>query len=55
MCEEGFLSRVREGRTGWEEEHKETQRKTRDQVIKEYIVIHDTLDGFDMDKDYTKD
>ncbi len=31
------------------------KRKYRDQAIKKYIAIHDTLDGFDMDKDYTKD
>ena len=55
MCEEGFLSRARETRAVWKEDHQETKRKTRDQTIKEYIFIHDNLDGFDMDKDYTKD
>jgi hypothetical protein len=54
MCEEGFLSRAREARAGWQEAHKEAKRKARDQTIKKYIAIHDTLDGFDMDKDYTK-
>jgi hypothetical protein len=54
MREEGFLSRAREARAVWQEAHKEAKRKARDQAIKEYITIHDNLDGFDMDKDYTK-
>ena len=31
------------------------ERKTRHEPVKDYIGIHDTLDGFDMDKDYTKE
>jgi hypothetical protein len=38
-----------------EEGHKEAKSKARDQAVKDYIAKHDTLDGFDMDKDYTKD
>jgi hypothetical protein len=52
---EGFLSRTQEVRAGWQEGHKEAKSKARDQVVKDYITKHDTLDGFDMDKDYTKD
>ena len=55
MREEGFLSRAREAKAGWQEAHKEAKRKARDEAVKDYIAIHDTLDGFDMDKDYTKD
>ena len=55
MGAEGFLSRAQETRTGWQEGHKETKSKARDQALKDYIAKHDTLDGFDMDKDYTKD
>ncbi len=55
MREEDFLSRAREARAGWQEAHKEAKRKTRDTSVKDYITIHDTLDGFDMDKDYTKE
>ncbi len=55
MREEVFLSRDREARAGWQEAHKEAKRKDRDETVKDYIVIHDTLDGFDMDKDYTKE
>ena len=51
MREEGFLSRAREARAGWQEAHKEAKRKARDEAVKDYIAIHDTLDGFDMDKD----
>jgi hypothetical protein len=32
----------------------EEKRKSRDETVKDYIAMHDTLDGFDMDKDYTK-
>lgn len=52
---EGFLSRAQEVRAGWEEGHKQAKSKARDQAVKDYIAKHDTLDGFDMDKDYTKD
>ena len=52
--EEGVLSRAWEARAGWQEAHKEAKRKARDEAVKDYIAIHDTLDGFDMDKDYTK-
>ena len=39
----------------WQQNHKEVKRKVRDQTIREYILIHDNLDGFDMEKYYTKD
>ena len=55
MREEGFLSRARQAKAVWQEAHKEATRKARDQAIKEYILIHGNLDGFDMEKDYTKD
>ena len=55
MSDEGFLSRARDARAGWQEAHKESKSKARDQAVKDYIAKHDTLDGFDMDKDYTKD
>jgi hypothetical protein len=54
MGAEGFLSRAQEARTGWQEGHKQAKSKDRDQTLKDYIVKHDTLNGFDMDKDYTK-
>jgi hypothetical protein len=55
MSEVGFLSRAREARAGWQQADKEAKNKARDEAVKDYIVKHDTLDGFDMDKDYTKD
>ena len=55
MGAEGFLSRAQEARAGWQEGHKQAKSKARDQAVKDYIAKHDTLDGFDMDKDYTKD
>ena len=38
VCEEGFLSRAREARAGWQEDHKEAKRKTRDESVKDYIT-----------------
>jgi hypothetical protein len=55
VCEQVFLSRAREAKAGWQETHMEGKRKARDEAVKDYIAIHDTLDGFDMDKDYTKE
>jgi hypothetical protein len=43
-----WLQKAKEG-------DKQAKSKARDQAVKDYITKHDTLDGFDMDKDYTKD
>ena len=51
--EEGFLSRAREVRADWQESQKKTKEKTRVESLKDYLLVHDSLEGFDMDKDYT--
>jgi hypothetical protein len=52
--EEGFLSRAREARADWQESQKKAKEKARVEALKDYLLVHDSLEGFDMDKDYTE-
>ena len=38
MSDEGFLSRARDARAGWQQVHKEAKSKARDQAVKDYIA-----------------
>ena len=53
--EEGFLTRSREDRALWQETHNKTKETDRVEALKDHLLVHNSLEGFDMDKDYTKD
>ena len=47
------VSCPREVRADWQESQKKAE-KARVEVLKDYLLVHDSLKGFDNDKDYTK-
>ena len=47
------VSCPREVRADWQESQKKSE-KARVEGLKDYLLVHDGLEGFDMDKDYTK-
>ena len=53
--EEGFLTRAREARALCQATHNKAKETARVEALKDHLLVHNSSEGFDMDKDYTKD